>query len=211
MRPPEEIQGALAATAPGAPRGLSSRFLERALAERLVDVAYAPLESPLGRLLVAATETGLVRVAYADEASEGVLGELARLSPRVLEAPRLLDPARRQLDEYFEGRRTRFELPLDLRLAAGFGRRVLEATAGIPFAQVRTYREVAAEAGNARAVRAAGNALAANPVPIVVPCHRVVRSDGSLGGYAGGRARKSLLLELERGSGERSSARRAPR
>ena len=193
----EEIRARLAGSTPAVAPDVAARFVERALAERLVDVAYAPLDSPLGRLLVAATERGLVRLAYEDERGEGVLEELARFSPRVLEAPARLDAARRQLDEYFEGRRVRFELPLDLRFAPGFRARILEAAARIPFGDVRTYRDVAADAGNARAVRAAGNALGANPVPIVVPCHRVVRSDGTLGGYVGGLDRKQFLLGLE--------------
>lgn len=193
----EEIRARLAGGTPAVGPDVATRFVERALAERLVDVAYAPLDSPLGRLLVAATDRGLVRLAYEDDRGEGVVEELARLSPRVLEAPARLDAARRQLDEYFEGRRVRFELPLDLRFAPGFRARILEAAARIPFGDVRTYRDVAADAGNARAVRAAGNALGANPVPIVVPCHRVVRSDGTLGGYVGGLDRKRFLLDLE--------------
>ena len=193
----EESLTRLARSAPPLPPDLSSRFVQRALAERLVDVAYAPVDSPLGRLLVAATERGLVRVAYETEPSEAVLEELARLSPRILEAPPRLDDVRRQLEEYFEGRRARFELPLDLRFAPGFRARVLAAARQIPSGEVRTYRDVATEAGNARAVRAAGSALGANPIPIVVPCHRVVRSDGSLGGYVGGLDRKRFLLDLE--------------
>ena len=179
------------------PPELVTWFAERALAEDLVDVGYSTLDSPVGELLVAATKSGLVRVGYENQPRDVVLEELARLSPRVLEVPSRVDSARRQLDEYFDGRRKRFELPLDLRLVQGFRRAVLAATAEIPFGHVRTYREVAAEAGNLRAVRSAGSALASNPVPIVVPCHRVVRTDGGLGGYAGGLDRKTFLLELE--------------
>ena len=168
-----------------------------------VDVAYTTFESPLGTLLLAASPTGLVRLAY-DGPTEAALGQLARLvSARVLEDPRRLDRARRQLDGYFGGRRTSFELPLDLRLAAGFRRRVLAAATGIPYGRVCTYREVAARAGNERAVRAAGTALGANPVPIVVPCHRVVRTGAGLGGYTGGLDRKTELLRLEGALGRR--------
>jgi methylated-DNA-[protein]-cysteine S-methyltransferase len=167
-------------------------------ARDLLDVGYASMDGPLGRILLAATPRGLVRVAYSSEGEDEVIAELARsLSPRVLEAPRRLDPARRQLDEYFAGRRRRFELPLDWSLIRGFGRRVLEATVRIPYGAMSTYIRVAAEAGNQRASRAAGNALGANPMPIVIPCHRVVRSGGGLGGYTGGLDIKRRLLNLE--------------
>lgn len=178
------------------PGDTAERLAERAAREGLLDVAYARVDSPLGPLTVAATPRGLVRLAYPDE--EGVLEELAlRLSPRVLEAPGRLDQVRRELEEYFEARRHRFEVPIDWELTVGFGRRVLRATARIPFGSVATYREVAAKAGNRRATRAAGNALGRNPVPIVVPCHRVVRTGGGLGGYTGGLDRKAALLRLE--------------
>ncbi len=171
---------------------------ERAEREGLVDVAYATVDSPLGELLLAATPTGLARVAYPLNGHDAVLADLARrLSPRVLEAPARLDRARRQLDEYFEGRRHEFELPLDLALTRGFSRRVLEATAAIGFGEQLTYRDIARAAGSERAVRAAGNALGANPVPVVVPCHRVLRSGGGLGGYTGGLEKKRFLLRLE--------------
>jgi methylated-DNA-[protein]-cysteine S-methyltransferase len=140
----------------------------------------------------------VVRVAYLLDGEEAVLGDLARrVSPRVLEHPARLDLARRELDEYFDGRRRDFDLDLDLSLARGFGARVLEATSRIPYGGSATYREVATEAGSPRAVRAAGNALGANPIPIVVPCHRVLRTGGGLGGYTGGLDRKRFLLEHE--------------
>jgi methylated-DNA-[protein]-cysteine S-methyltransferase len=189
-----------AATLPDAPsRELDRRFADRAAAEDLLDVAYASVDSPLGPLVVAATPRGLVRVAYAESASDaGVLEELARkLSPRVLEAPARLDAARRELDEYFEGRRRDFDLPLDWALTRGFTSRVLQATAGIAFGSTSTYAEVAGRAGSPRAVRAAGNALGANPLPVVVPCHRVLRTGGGIGGYTGGLERKEYLLRLE--------------
>lgn len=176
------------------------RATDRAAAAGDADIAYAIVDSPAGRLVAAATSHGLARLAYEDfnGGLDAILDRLAaRLSPRIVEAPARLDDVRRQLDEYFEGTRRDFELPVDLGLTAGFGRRVLEATAAIPFGAVRTYRDVAAEAGNDRATRAAGNALGANPVPIVVPCHRVMRTGGGLGGYTGGLHRKELLLRIE--------------
>ena len=164
----------------------------------LVDVAYGWLESPLGRLLVAKTERGLARISYVGEHVDLVLADLAqRISPRVLEAPARLDDVRRQLDEYFDGRRRGFDVPIDWRLTAGFGRRVLRATARIPFGAVSSYQKVAAAAGSPSGSRAAGNALGANPVPIVVPCHRVLRTGGAMGGYTGGLDKKEWLLTLE--------------
>lgn len=174
-----------------------------AAAAGLLDVAYATLDSPVGKLLVASTRRGLVRIAYLDEPDEDlILQDLAaRISPRVLAAPRELDEPRRELDEYFAGRRRGFDLPLDWALTGGFGRRVLQATARIPFGGVSSYRQVAAEAGSPRGFRAAGNALGANPLPIVVPCHRVLHVDGGLGGYTGGLERKRTLLGVEGFSG----------
>ena len=165
----------------------------------LVDVAYATFDSPLGTLLLAATPEGLVRLAYVDgQGLDVVLEELARrVSPRVLVAPARLDRSRRELDEYFAGGRREFELPLDWRLTRGFGRRVLQATARIPFGEVSTYKQVASEAGSPRGSRAAGNALGANPLPIIVPCHRVLHTTGGLGGYTGGLERKRVLLGVE--------------
>jgi|SRR5438270_7072726 len=164
----------------------------------LLDVAYATLDSPVGTLLVARTPVGLVRLAYIDADEESVLADLAaRVSPRMLAAPRKLDEPRRELDQYFAGRRDHFDLEIDWSLSRGFGRRVLQATAQIPFGSVSTYKQVATEAGSPRAHRAAGNALGSNPLPIVVPCHRVLHTGGGLGGYTGGLERKRLLLEVE--------------
>jgi methylated-DNA-[protein]-cysteine S-methyltransferase len=175
------------------------RALERANAQGLVDVAYKRIDSPIGSLLIANTEVGLVMVGFAEGDPDAMLATLAeRVSPRVLELPSRLDPVHRELDEYFSGRRQRFELSIDWKLVrAGFSRAILEATARIPYGSRSTYRDVAAAAGNPRASRAAGNALGANPVPVVVPCHRVLKSDGSLGGYAGGPALKERLLAIE--------------
>jgi methylated-DNA-[protein]-cysteine S-methyltransferase len=172
---------------------------ERAADEGLLDVAYTSIDSPLGPLVVAATPKGLVRVSYSQFRGEDeVLEELARrVSPRVLEAPARLDPVRRELDEYFEGRREDFDVPIDWSYLAGFTREVLRATAAIPFGDVSTYAGVAAAAGSPRATRAAGNALGANPMPVIVPCHRVLRTGGQLGGYTGGLERKEFLLRLE--------------
>jgi methylated-DNA-[protein]-cysteine S-methyltransferase len=164
------------------------------------DVAYALVDSPVGRLVVARTEHGLVRIAYEDFRGglDPVLDALARrVSPRILEAPARLDDVRRELDEYFEGRRHDFDVPIDWALYTDFGRRVLQATARIPFGRTATYGEVAAQAGNPRASRAAGRALGANAIPIVVPCHRVVGTSGKLVGYTGGMHRKEALLRLE--------------
>jgi methylated-DNA-[protein]-cysteine S-methyltransferase len=174
------------------------RFSSAAANARLIDVAYAEVDSPVGPLVIAATRQGLARVSYSKEDEAGVLEELAaKLSPRVLRAPARLDDIRRELDEYFEGVRTRFDLSIDWSLTRGFSRKVLRATARIPYGKVSTYKKVAGRAGNERAARAAGNALRSNPIPIVVPCHRVLGSGGALTGYAGGLARKEFLLELE--------------
>jgi methylated-DNA-[protein]-cysteine S-methyltransferase len=173
-----------------------------AAAAGLLDVAYATTDSPAGPLLLAATPHGLVRLAYVDRDFdvEAVLEQLARrVSPRILFSARKLDEPRRELDQYFAGSRREFEVELDWQLARGFGRRVLEATAQIPFGAVSTYKQVAARAGSPAASRAAGNALGANPIPIIVPCHRVLHTTGGLGGYTGGLERKRLLLDIERG------------
>jgi methylated-DNA-[protein]-cysteine S-methyltransferase len=166
--------------------------------EHLLDVAIAVVGSPVGDLLVAVTPRGLVRVAFQDEHRDDVLRELAeRLSPRILESAAASDEARRELDEYFAGRRTRFDLSLDRRLIGDFAKRVLGATARVPFGRTTTYGEVATRIGSPRAARAVGNALGSNPIPIVIPCHRVLRSGGALGGYGGGVGRKERLLRLE--------------
>jgi methylated-DNA-[protein]-cysteine S-methyltransferase len=173
--------------------------LQRVAAEGLLDVAYASVDSPLGPLVVASTPRGLVRLAYTGSRGEDeVIEDLAdKLSPRVLEAPQRLDEVRRELDEYFEGRRDEFDLPIDWSLTRGFTGKVLRQTARIGFGKTSTYAEMASRAGSPRAVRAAGNALGANPIPLVVPCHRVLRSGGALGGYTGGVERKEFLLRLE--------------
>jgi len=164
----------------------------------LLDVAYATVDSPFGSLLVAATRRGLVRLAYPNEPFDEALEDLAdRISPRVLESPAGLDDLRRQLDEYFGGERHGFDTRIDWSLTRGFTTKILQATARVPFGSVTTYREVAGRAGNDRAYRAAGNALGSNPIPIVVPCHRVLHTGGGLGGYTGGIARKEFLLRLE--------------
>jgi methylated-DNA-[protein]-cysteine S-methyltransferase len=174
------------------------RLTERLAAEGLADVSYAPVDSPFGTLHAATTKRGLVRLAFPEEPVDSVLERLARqLSPRIVESPVSLDPVRRELDEYFSGRRRSFDLTLDWSLIAPFGRRVLRMTAAIPYGGHLSYAEVAAEAGSPRGARAAGNALGANPIPIVIPCHRVLRSGGALGGYGGGLDRKRFLLELE--------------
>lgn len=175
------------------------RRLERdAGADDLLDVAYRTIDSPVGTLLLAATTAGLVRVAYDVEDHDAVLTKLAAaVSPRVLRAPARLDDTARQLDEYFSRRRTAFDVPVDLRLAAGFRRSVIEALRGIGYGHRKSYAEVAAAVGSPRAVRAVGTACAHNPLPVVIPCHRVVRSDGSTGQYVGGAAAKTTLLALE--------------
>jgi methylated-DNA-[protein]-cysteine S-methyltransferase len=170
-----------------------------AAAAGLLDVAYATTDSPLGTLLLATTDRGLVRLAYLERDDPSpVLSELATaVSPRVLAAPRRLDQTRRELEQYFAGTRRQFELPLDWRLSHGFGRRVLKATARIPFGSFSNYKEIATAAGSPRGFRAAGNALGHNPIPIIVPCHRVLHSSGGIGGYTGGVARKRVLLAVE--------------
>ena len=180
-------------------RAASERAGAEARALGLVDVSYAVEPSPVGDLLVAVTPRGLIRIAYnAHESTDAALDELARrVSPRVLEAPAALDEVRRELDEYFEGKRTSFDVPIDWRLHDGFGRRVLRATARIPYGKLLTYKDVAGKAGSPRGYRAAGNALGSNRIPIVVPCHRVVASGGKIGGYTGGLERKEYLLGLE--------------
>jgi len=170
----------------------------RAAEESLLDVAYATTDSPFGPLLLAQTRRGLVRVGLPNQDSDELLTDLAkRVSPRVLEAPGELDEARRELDLYFEGRIDSFDLPLDWRLSGGFRQRVLRAINRIPYGQTRSYTEMARKAGNERAVRAAGTACGSNPIPLVVPCHRVLRTGGALGGYGGGLPMKEALLQLE--------------
>ena len=178
---------------------LHDRFVAAAEAEGLVDVAYRTLDSPYGPLLLATTLRGLVRVAFAAEDHEEVLRELAgRLSPRVLEAPARLDAAARQVDEYLRGARRAFDLELDWSLARGaFRRRVLERLPTVAYGATATYADLAREAGSPAAVRAVGTACATNPLPLVVPCHRVVRTDGTIGQYLGGTDAKRALLAME--------------
>jgi methylated-DNA-[protein]-cysteine S-methyltransferase len=193
------MTNALKRAAQKLPGGPLPHIGEAAAAAGLLDVAYATFDSPLGTLLLAKTPGGLVRLAYVDHANEeAVLADLAaRVSPRVLASPAKLDEPRRELDEYFAGRRKQFEIPIDWTLTRGFARRVLKATARIPFGSVSSYKQVAAQAGSPGGSRAAGNALGSNPIPIVVPCHRVLHAGGGLGGYTGGLERKRLLLGVE--------------
>lgn len=180
------------------PVRLRTRLAEAAEAEGLIDIAYRTVDTPVGPLLLAATPEGLLRVVYESVGHDTVLAALAdAVSPRILHAPARLDPVARQLDEYFAGRRRGFDVPLDLRLATGFRREVLTHLSDIDYGRTASYAEVAAAAGSPRAVRAVGTACGTNPVPVVLPCHRVVRSDGSSGGYVGGAAAKQTLLTME--------------
>jgi methylated-DNA-[protein]-cysteine S-methyltransferase len=179
---------------------LRARLAATAEADGILDVAYRTVDTPVGPLLLAATDQGLVRVAYtAVQAEDAVLQSLAdRVSPRVLHAPGRLDPVTRQLADYFAGRRRRFDVPLDWRLATGFRATVLHHLAtDVDYGHTASYAVLAALAGNPKAVRAVGTACATNPLPVVVPCHRVVRSDGAIGNYAGGVEAKRTLLGLE--------------
>ncbi len=194
--------GDLFATLPGndeeAERRLRARLAAAASEAGILDVAYRTIDTPVGVLLLAATDTGLVRVAYASENHDQVLDQLAnKVSPRVLRAPARLEMAAREIEEYFAGRRTRFDLPLDFQLSSGFRRAVLTRLPGIAYGKTASYAAMAAAAGNPNAVRAAGTACATNPLPVVVPCHRVIRSDGTLGQYVGGFDVKKTLLTLE--------------
>ncbi len=179
---------------------LRARLADAAAGAGVLDVAYRTVDSPVGELLIAATERGLVRLAFAGEGHDAVLQALAaRVSPRVLEAPARLDAVARELAEYFAGRRHAFDVALDWQLSAGFRRTVLtHLAADVGYGATASYAALAAAAGNPRAVRAVGTACATNPIPIVVPCHRIVRSDGAPGAYLGGAAAKLTLLELER-------------
>lgn len=177
---------------------LTPRFLDAAIAASLVDVAVGALDSPVGRLTVAVTPRGLVRVIFESEDAERELEQIARIvSPRVLAADAMTDDVRRELDEYFAGERRRFDLRLDRRLMTPFARDVLAATSRVGYGHLATYGEIAARIGRPRAPRAVGAALGSNPIPIVVPCHRVVGAGGRLTGYAGGLPRKEALLRLE--------------
>ncbi|WP_407445330.1 methylated-DNA--[protein]-cysteine S-methyltransferase [Rhodococcus sp. (in: high G+C Gram-positive bacteria)] len=177
---------------------LHDKLVVDAEAAGLLDVAYRVVDTPVGPLLLASTTVGLVKVAFVAEGEGAVLDELARqIGPRILDAPARLDDAVRQLDEYFGGTRTAFDLPLDFRLATGFRREVISRLADIEYGRTASYADVAASAGSPRAVRAVGTACARNPLPVVLPCHRVVRTDGGLGQYAGGVEAKQILLRLE--------------
>ena len=177
---------------------LHARLIAAAERDGVLDVAYRTIATPVGELLLAGTERGLVRVAFPRQGHDEVLASLAQtVSPRILRAPGRLDQVSRQLDEYFAGHRTVFDLPLDFRLATGFRREVLAHLPAIPYGRTESYAQVAAAAGSPKAVRAVGTACARNPLPVVVPCHRVVRSDGTAGGYAGGPDAKRVLLTLE--------------
>jgi len=177
---------------------LREKLVLDADAAGLLDVAFRIVDTPVGPLLLATTPQGLVRVAYVADGPGTVLDELTRrISPRILDAPRRLDPVVRQLDEYFAGTRRHFDLPLDMRLAGGFRREVITRLPEIEYGRTASYAEIAAAAGSPRAVRAVGTACAKNPLPVVVPCHRVVRSDGGIGQYVGGSDAKRILLQLE--------------
>ncbi|HEX3427134.1 MAG TPA: methylated-DNA--[protein]-cysteine S-methyltransferase [Acidimicrobiales bacterium] len=181
-------------------RSLHDRLLEQADAEHLVDIAYRTVDTPLGSLLIAATDVGLVRVAFEREDHTAVLAGLKlTLSPRILRAVRRTEVAAQQLDEYFAGHRRVFDLPIDLRLVHGFRHDVIARLPDIPYGTTASYAEFAEKVGNPKAVRAVGTACAHNPLPVIVPCHRVVRSDGSIGEYLGGTSTKRALLDLEAG------------
>ncbi len=189
---------ALPRTDDAATTRLHARLVADAEREGLLDVAYRTVDTPVGSLLLAATPLGLVRVAYESVGHDAALAQLAdTVSPRILAAPGRLDATARQLDEYFAGRRTAFDVPLDLRLATDFRRSVLTHLRDIGYGRTETYAQVALAVGNPKAVRAVGSACATNPVPVVVPCHRVVKSDGTLGRYTGSPRAKETLLGLE--------------
>jgi methylated-DNA-[protein]-cysteine S-methyltransferase len=177
---------------------LHGRLEDAADRDGVVDVAYRTIDTPVGSLLLAATREGLVRVAFDSQDHDVVLEQLATtLSPRILRAPRRLEPVAREIDEYFARRRTSFDVPLDIAISTGFRRSVLEHLPQIAYGHTESYADVARSVGNPNAVRAVGSACATNPMPVVIPCHRVLRADGSLGGYVGGLEAKAALLDLE--------------
>ena len=182
------------------PKTLDRRFRQAAAEAGLLDVSFDVADTPIGPLLLAVTERGLCRISYDPEPDRETETLARTFGVRVLRAPRQLDPVRRELDEYFEGNRRDFDLPLDLRGREGFSRDILERLAKVPYGEVTTYKSLAVEAGNPRAARAVGTIMNRNPIPIVLPCHRVVGSNGSLVGYGGGLERKRLLLDLEAGT-----------
>lgn len=201
MNAQDELTRDLARAYVGSPdhlRRLRDQLVAAAQGDGILDVAYRTVDSPVGPLLLAATDHGLVRVAYASEGHDDVLQALSdRISPRILHAPARLDETARELEEYFASRRHAFDVPLDWRLSGGFRRTVLHHLTDIGYGHTASYATVARLAGNPKAVRAVGTACATNPLPVVVPCHRVVRTDGALGGYLGGVDAKRTLLELE--------------
>jgi methylated-DNA-[protein]-cysteine S-methyltransferase len=194
---PADLERAFPAE-PGDLARLRERLAAAAQRDGILDVAYRTIDSPVGPLLLAATEAGLVRVSYAIEDHDAVLQSLAdKISPRVLLAPPRLDDATRELGEYFEGRRRSFDLPLDWRLSAGFRRAVLNRLPEIGYGHTASYTTIAGMAGNPKAFRAAATACATNPLPVIVPCHRVIYADGRVGNYIGGAEAKKALLALE--------------
>lgn len=195
---PEVLIKDAARRGPVAVEAAARRFAARAEDDGLVEVAYTSMDSPFGPMTLAATETGLVALNLATYDPDDFLARLSdEVSPAILESPARLDEARRELDDYFEGRLKTFTLPLDWRLIHGFQEKVLRATYAVPYGRTLTYGEVAAEAGNPRAYRAAGSALGRNPIPLIVPCHRITRSGGDPGNYGGGPEMKRALLKLE--------------
>lgn len=195
------VTALLGITAPDAGdlRRLHDRLVSAADEDGILDICYTTIDTPVGPLLLAATPRGLVRVAYESEGHDQVLSTIAaRISPRILRAPQRLEAAAREIREYFAGQRTEFDLPLDFSLSAGFRQLVQQQLPRIGYGSTQSYRQVATMVGRPQAVRAVGTACATNPMPIVVPCHRVLRSDGTLGGYVGGREVKSTLLALEK-------------
>ena len=181
------------------PNALDRRFREAATETGLVDVSFDIADTPVGPLLLAVTERGICRISYNPEPDRDAEVLARTFGVRVLRAPRQVDHVRRELEEYFEGRRHAFDLPIDLRGREGFSRAILDRLARVPYGEVTTYKSLAVEAGNPRAARAVGTIMNRNPIPIVLPCHRVVGSNGSLVGYGGGLERKRLLLDLEAG------------
>ena len=194
----DDLFAAITTRGDDAERRLHTRLVDEAERDGVLDVSYRTIDSPIGPLLLAATPEGLVRVAFDREDHDVVLADLANdISPRILQAPRRLDGAATQLDEYFGGRRRAFDVPIDLQLAHGFRRTVLTHLRDIAYGETASYAMVAAASGSPTAVRAVGSACANNPLPLVVPCHRVVRSDGSIGQYRGGAEAKRSLLAME--------------
>jgi methylated-DNA-[protein]-cysteine S-methyltransferase len=202
MTAPRQRGGDLFAALPAIDDAANARLhdllVARAARGGVLDIAYRTIDTSVGRLLLAATPRGLVRVAFDCEGHERALASIAAaLSPRILRAPGRLDDAAREIEEYLAGARRRFDLPLDFSLARGFRREVLRRLQRIAYGRTASYAAIAAAAGSPRAVRAVGTACATNPLPLVVPCHRVVRSDGTIGQYAGGAGVKQALLAME--------------